>query len=130
MKIACRPAPVSRIFLHGPILRRLSLPVHELDADHWSPVESFPDFFQYRLRPLVYFLHSAVTHGFEKEVDLANYSAPELCEIRYWLTRVLLHCVSFSRGILSGNFFPALISFLETASARHSEVRVYYPVPG
>ncbi|KAJ7601451.1 hypothetical protein DFH06DRAFT_1352837 [Mycena polygramma] len=92
MKVACRPVPVPHIFLHGPILRRLSLPVHELDANHWAPVESFPDFFQYRLRPLVYFLHSAVTQGFEKEVALANYSAPEISEIRYWLTRIILHC--------------------------------------
>ncbi|KAJ7605632.1 hypothetical protein DFH06DRAFT_1150480 [Mycena polygramma] len=84
--------PVPHIFLHEPILRRLSLPVHELDANHWAPVESFPDFFQYRLRPLVYFLHSAVTQGFEKEVALANYSAPEISEIRYWLTRIILHC--------------------------------------
>ncbi|KAJ7609252.1 hypothetical protein DFH06DRAFT_1148648 [Mycena polygramma] len=92
MKVAGRPVPVPHIFLHGPILRRLSLPVYELDANHWAPVESFPDFFQYCLRPLVYFLHSAVTQGFEKEVVLANYSAPEISEIRYWLTRIILHC--------------------------------------
>ncbi|KAJ7603368.1 hypothetical protein DFH06DRAFT_1151901 [Mycena polygramma] len=35
---------------------------------------------------------SFFTQGFEKEVALATYTAPEISEIRYWLTRVILPC--------------------------------------
>ncbi|KAJ7609293.1 hypothetical protein DFH06DRAFT_1346485 [Mycena polygramma] len=91
MNVLCPHVPVPRIFSYAPIPRRLSLPVSDLDQEMWSPLETLEEFCEYRLRPLVFFLHSAITRDFTMGVPPGAYTVMELSEIKYWLARTMLH---------------------------------------
>ncbi|KAJ7113922.1 hypothetical protein C8R44DRAFT_740800 [Mycena epipterygia] len=76
----------SIIIRHSTRLRRLSLHEYELDAYPWSPAESWPDFFERRLRPMIFFLHAGVMQGFMLTDCDGAYTRAEFKEIQVWIT--------------------------------------------
>ncbi|KAJ7749753.1 hypothetical protein B0H14DRAFT_3513566 [Mycena olivaceomarginata] len=58
----------------------------------WRPSEGWAAFLEFRLCPMVYFVHAAVTHDFTLVSVKGVYSLVELDHIKYWVGRVLLHC--------------------------------------
>ncbi|KAJ7671106.1 hypothetical protein B0H14DRAFT_2657471 [Mycena olivaceomarginata] len=65
----------------------------EEEEDSDKENESWAAFLEFRLRPMVYFVHAAVTHDFTLIGAKGVYSLVELDHIKYWVGRVLLHCV-------------------------------------
>jgi hypothetical protein len=86
-----KKAPVISRFL--PMLRALSLSTEELESSPWLPTERWSEFFEYRLRPMVYCVHAAVTQDFTLVGPKGVYSLLELEQIKYWVGRILQHCV-------------------------------------
>ncbi|KAJ7435086.1 hypothetical protein B0H11DRAFT_2257574 [Mycena galericulata] len=80
------------IFKYRDRLRDLSLLPGELEAFLWAPAESWPEFLEKRLRPMIYYLHAAVTHDFTLVGPKGHYFSGEKTEILEWLEEVLLHC--------------------------------------
>ncbi|KAJ7813992.1 hypothetical protein B0H14DRAFT_2604442 [Mycena olivaceomarginata] len=64
-----------------------------LELVRWRPSEGWAAFLEFRLHPMVYFVHAAVTHNFTLIGAKGVYSLVELDYIKYWVGRVLLHCV-------------------------------------
>ncbi|KAJ7693518.1 hypothetical protein B0H14DRAFT_2651345 [Mycena olivaceomarginata] len=88
------PGPhVSMISRFLPLLNALSLEDKTLELVHWRPSEGWAAFLEFRLRPMVYFVHAAVTHDFTLVGAKGVYSLVELDHIKYWVGRILLHCV-------------------------------------
>lgn len=88
------PGPhVSTISRFLPLLNALSLEDKTLELVRWRPSEGWAAFLEFRLRPMVYFVHAAVTHDFTLIGAKGVYSLVELDHIKYWVGRVLLHCV-------------------------------------
>ncbi|KAJ7503600.1 hypothetical protein B0H11DRAFT_2222224 [Mycena galericulata] len=96
------------IFKYRDRLRDLSLLPGELEAFPWAPAESWPEFLEKRLRPMIYFLHAAVTHDFSLVGPKGHYFPGEKTEILEWLEEVLLHC----RLVLL-SLFPPVTEFLD-----------------
>ncbi|KAJ7678455.1 hypothetical protein B0H14DRAFT_3536450 [Mycena olivaceomarginata] len=87
------PGPrVSSISRFLPLLNALSLDDKTLELLHWHPSEGWAAFLEFRLCPMVYFVHAAVTHDFTLVGAKGVYSLVELDHIKYWVGRVLLHC--------------------------------------
>ncbi|KAJ7682835.1 hypothetical protein B0H14DRAFT_3535474 [Mycena olivaceomarginata] len=87
------PSPhVSTISRFLPLLNALSLKDKTLELVRWRPSEGWAAFLEFRLRPMVYFVHAAVTHNFTLIGAKGVYSLVELDHIKYWVGRVLLHC--------------------------------------
>jgi hypothetical protein len=87
-----------------PLLNALSLEDHTLRLVRWRPSEGWAAFLEFRLRPMIYFVHAAVTHDFTLVGAKGVYSLAELDHIKYWVGRVLLHCVgSFPLVLLRGS---------------------------
>ncbi|KAJ7433817.1 hypothetical protein B0H11DRAFT_2230122 [Mycena galericulata] len=86
-----RPS-MGTIFKYRDRLRDLSLLPCELETYPWRPAESWPEFFEKRLRPMVYYLHASVTHDFVLIGAKASYFPAEREEILHWLEQILLHC--------------------------------------
>lgn len=84
---------IGTIFKYIPFLRDLSLLQGELETYPWRPAESWPDFFEKRLRPMVYYVHAAATHDFALVGPKGLYFPKEREELVYWVHQVLLHCV-------------------------------------
>ncbi|KAJ7843395.1 hypothetical protein B0H14DRAFT_2585715 [Mycena olivaceomarginata] len=111
-----------------PLLNALSLEDHTLRLVRWCPSEGWAAFLEFRLRPMIYFVHAAVTHDFTLIGAKGVYSLVELDHIKYWVGRVLLHCVgSFPLVLLRGRLIldtetGALVS---DAGRGHSNVRNY-----
>ncbi|KAJ7780341.1 hypothetical protein B0H14DRAFT_3507665 [Mycena olivaceomarginata] len=63
-----------------------------LELLRWRLSEGWAAFLEFRLRPMVYFVHAAVTHDFTLVDVKGVYSLVELDHIKYWVGRVLLHC--------------------------------------
>jgi hypothetical protein len=76
-----------------PLLNVLSLDDDTLRLVRWCPSEGWANFLKFRLRPMIYFVHVAVTHDFTLVRAKGVYSLVELDHIKYWVGRVLLHCV-------------------------------------
>ncbi|KAJ7737471.1 hypothetical protein B0H14DRAFT_3516289 [Mycena olivaceomarginata] len=76
-----------------PLLNALSLEDETLRLVCWRPSEGWENFLEFWLRPMVYFVHAAVTHDFTLVGAKGVYSLVELDHIKYWVGRVLLHCV-------------------------------------
>ncbi|KAJ7812819.1 hypothetical protein B0H14DRAFT_3478584 [Mycena olivaceomarginata] len=74
------------------MLNVLSLEDHMLRLVRWRPSEGWAAFLEFRLRPMIYFVHAAVTHDFTLVGVKGVYSLVELDHIKYWVGRVLLHC--------------------------------------
>ncbi|KAJ7441230.1 hypothetical protein FB451DRAFT_1191112 [Mycena latifolia] len=90
---SCNPAgDVPLIVQYTPQMERISLSEYELSSFPWYPSESYPVFFENRLRPLVYFLHSAVTHGFTLRGPRGVYTIDEFEAIKYWVDKIVRHC--------------------------------------
>ncbi|KAJ7863039.1 hypothetical protein B0H14DRAFT_3444249 [Mycena olivaceomarginata] len=75
-----------------PLLNVLSLEDHTLRLVRWRLSEGWAAFLEFRLRPMIYFVHAAVTHDFTLVGAKGVYSLVELDHIKYWVGRVLLHC--------------------------------------
>jgi hypothetical protein len=92
---------ISRLF---PLLNALSLEDDTLRLIRWHLSEGWAAFLKFRLRPMIYFVHAAVTHDFTLVGAKGVYSLVELDHIKYWVGRVLLHCVRvFSLALLRGS---------------------------
>ncbi|KAJ7813373.1 hypothetical protein B0H13DRAFT_1925548 [Mycena leptocephala] len=74
------------------ILQELCLPLETLDALGFTPDEPWSEFFEFRLRPMVYLVHAGVTQDFSLVGRKGVYSLGELEEIRHWVHQALLHC--------------------------------------
>ncbi|KAJ7441708.1 hypothetical protein FB451DRAFT_1190895 [Mycena latifolia] len=83
---------VPLILQYAPRMECISLSEYELSSFSWYPAESYPIFFENRLRPLVYFLHSAVMHGFTLKGRRGVYTVDEFEAIQYWVEKVVRHC--------------------------------------
>ncbi|KAJ7691675.1 hypothetical protein B0H14DRAFT_2651949 [Mycena olivaceomarginata] len=70
-----------------PLLNALSLEDETLRLVHWRPSEGWENFLEFRLRPMVYFVHAAVTHDFTLVGAKGVYSLVELDHIKYWVGR-------------------------------------------
>ncbi|KAJ7789125.1 hypothetical protein B0H14DRAFT_3503355 [Mycena olivaceomarginata] len=87
--LICLPGPhVSSISRFLPLLNTLSLKDKTLELVRWRPSEGWAAFLEFRLRPMVYFVHAAVTHDFTLVGAKGMYSMVELDHIKYW--RLLL----------------------------------------
>ncbi|KAJ7805510.1 hypothetical protein B0H14DRAFT_2611282 [Mycena olivaceomarginata] len=84
---------VSSISRFLPLLNALSLEDKTLELIRWHPSEGWAAFLEFRLCPMVYFVHAAVTHDFTLISAKGVYSLVELDHIKYWVGHVLLHCV-------------------------------------
>ncbi|KAJ7787479.1 hypothetical protein B0H14DRAFT_3505424 [Mycena olivaceomarginata] len=95
------PGPhVSSISRFLPLLNALSLEDKTLELVRWRPSEGWAAFLKFRLRPMAYFVHAAVTHDFTLIGAKGVYSLVELDHIKYWVGRVLLHCVEITALVL------------------------------
>jgi hypothetical protein len=95
--LICPPGlRVSSISRFLPLLNALSLEDKTLGLVRWHPSEGWAAFLEFRLHPMVYFVHAAVTHDFTLIGVKGMYSLVELNHIKYWVGRVLLHCVGDS----------------------------------
>jgi hypothetical protein len=94
----CRPPSprVSSISRFLPLLNALLLEDKTLELLRWRLSEGWAVFLEFRLRPMVYFVHAAVTHDFTLVGAKGVYSLVELDHIKYWVGRVLLHCIGDS----------------------------------
>ncbi|KAJ7936010.1 hypothetical protein B0H13DRAFT_1853713 [Mycena leptocephala] len=84
--------PPSAISRNAHILQELCLPLETLDTLGFTPDEPWSEFFEFRLRPMVYLVHAGVTQGFSLIGRKGVYSLGELEEIRHWVHQALLHC--------------------------------------
>ncbi|KAJ7444147.1 hypothetical protein B0H11DRAFT_2250296 [Mycena galericulata] len=106
------------IFKYCDCLCDLSLLPGELEAFPWASAESWPEFLEKCLRPMIYYyLHAAVTHDFTLVAPKGHYFSGEKAEILEWLEEVLLHC----RLILL-SLFPPITKFLD-------DVKILLPEP-
>ncbi|KAJ7065941.1 hypothetical protein B0H15DRAFT_958466 [Mycena belliarum] len=80
------------IFVVACRLRDISLTPEELQSYPCQPRETWPEFFENRLRPMIYFVHRAVTKDFTLVGRCGRYDDGELEEICYWVEVILLHC--------------------------------------
>ncbi|KAJ7063018.1 hypothetical protein B0H15DRAFT_958714 [Mycena belliarum] len=87
------------IFVVACRLRDISLTPEELQSYPCQPRETWPEFFENRLRPMIYFVHRAVTKDFTLVGRCGRYDDGELEEICYWVEVILLHCVSGRRAV-------------------------------
>ncbi|KAJ7910754.1 hypothetical protein B0H13DRAFT_1876472 [Mycena leptocephala] len=91
--VICRPdGPQSAISRNAHILQELCLPLETLDTLGFTPDEPWSEFFEFRLRPMVYLVHAGVTQDFSLIGRKGVYSLGELEEIRHWVHQALLHC--------------------------------------
>ncbi|KAJ7683281.1 hypothetical protein B0H14DRAFT_2654912 [Mycena olivaceomarginata] len=67
-----------------PLLNALSLEDETLRLVRWRPSEGWENFLEFRLQPMVYFVHAAVTHDFTLVGAKGVYSLVELDHIKYW----------------------------------------------
>ncbi|KAJ7470476.1 hypothetical protein FB451DRAFT_1559745 [Mycena latifolia] len=81
---------VPLILQYVPRMERISLSEYELSSFPWYPSESYPVFFENRLRLLVYFLYSAVTHGFTLKGPRSVYTINKFEAIQYWVEKIFL----------------------------------------
>ncbi|KAJ7826247.1 hypothetical protein B0H13DRAFT_1918252 [Mycena leptocephala] len=84
--------PQSAISRNAHILQELCLPLETLDTLGFTPDEPWSEFFEFRLRPMVYLVHAGVTQDFSLIGRKGVYSLGELEEIRHWVHQALLHC--------------------------------------
>ncbi|KAJ7822040.1 hypothetical protein B0H13DRAFT_1920388 [Mycena leptocephala] len=84
--------PPSAISRNAHILQELCLPLETLDTLGFTPDEPWSEFFEFRLRPMVYLVHAGVTQDFSLIGRKGVYSLGELEEIRHWVHQALLHC--------------------------------------
>lgn len=82
------------IVKHRAKLLHLSLTREQLHTFPFTPKEPWPKFFEYRLRPMIYLLHSAVTHDFSLVGAHGTYTLMEMKEIKFWIGWIMLHLVS------------------------------------
>ncbi|KAJ6447660.1 hypothetical protein C8R47DRAFT_1085215 [Mycena vitilis] len=76
---------------HRAKLLHLSLTREQLHTFPFTPKEPWPKFFEYRLRPMIYLLHSAVTHDFSLVGAHGTYTLMEMKEIKFWIVIGRLH---------------------------------------
>ncbi|KAJ7913280.1 hypothetical protein B0H13DRAFT_1873964 [Mycena leptocephala] len=79
-------------------VQELCLPSETLDTLGFTPDEPWSEFFEFRLRPMVYLVHAGVTQDFSLIGRKGVYSLGELEEIKHWVQQALLHCVSVISG--------------------------------
>ncbi|KAJ7787937.1 hypothetical protein B0H14DRAFT_2628820 [Mycena olivaceomarginata] len=92
------PGPhVSTISRFLPLLNTLSLEDKTLELVRWRPSEGWAAFLEFRLCPMVYFVHAAVTHDFTLIGAKGVYSLVELDHIKYW--RLLLSSLCAVRSV-------------------------------
>ncbi|KAJ7933434.1 hypothetical protein B0H13DRAFT_1856210 [Mycena leptocephala] len=84
--------PQSAISRNAHILQELCLPLETLDMLGFTPDEPWSEFFEFRLRPMVYLVHAGVTQDFSLIGRKGVYSLGELEEIKHWVHQALLHC--------------------------------------
>ncbi|KAJ7834187.1 hypothetical protein B0H13DRAFT_2370018 [Mycena leptocephala] len=84
--------PPSAISRNAHILQELSLPSETLDTLGFTPDEPWSEFFEFRLRPMIYLVHAGVTQDFSLIGRKGVYSLGELEEIKHWVQQTLLHC--------------------------------------
>ncbi|KAJ6527217.1 hypothetical protein DFH09DRAFT_1094885 [Mycena vulgaris] len=80
------------IFKYNSRLVKIALSPQELDSSPWRPDDSWAVFFEKTVRPMVYYLHAAVTHDFTVVARKSFFGREEHAEICYWMEQVLLHC--------------------------------------
>ncbi|KAJ7864874.1 hypothetical protein B0H13DRAFT_1898937 [Mycena leptocephala] len=90
--------PPSAISRNAHILQELSLPSETLDTLGFTPNEPWSEFFEFRLRPMIYLVHAGVTQDFSLIGRKGVYSLGELEEIKHWVQQTLLHCMSDVSG--------------------------------
>ncbi|KAJ6542558.1 hypothetical protein B0H19DRAFT_1267808 [Mycena capillaripes] len=83
---------LSYISLYVPFLWSLSVSTSELNCVTFQPEKSWEDFIESQLRPMVYLLQSTIMHGFTLDGSRGVYTLAESAEIKFWYTRILLHC--------------------------------------
>jgi hypothetical protein len=91
---------VSLISQSLPLLNALLLRDETLECVCWCPSEGWANFLEFRLRPMIYFVHASVTHNFTLVGAKGIYLLVELDHIKYWVGRVLLHCVGDFMSVL------------------------------
>ncbi|KAJ7896329.1 hypothetical protein B0H14DRAFT_2558247 [Mycena olivaceomarginata] len=97
-------AHVPLILRSLPLLNALSLENNTLRLVHWHPLEGWANFLKFRLRPMIHFVHAAVMHNFTLVGAKGVYSLAKLDHIKYWVGRVLLHCIgNFPSVLLRGS---------------------------
>ncbi|KAJ7916719.1 hypothetical protein B0H13DRAFT_2323011 [Mycena leptocephala] len=84
--------PPSAISRNAHILQELCLPSETLDMLGFTPDEPWSEFFEFRLRPMIYLVHARVTQDFSLIGRKGVYSLGELEEIKHWVQQALLHC--------------------------------------
>ncbi|KAJ7870838.1 hypothetical protein B0H13DRAFT_2280564 [Mycena leptocephala] len=84
--------PPTAISRNAHILQELCLPSETLDTLGFTPDESWSEFFEFRLRPMIYLVHAGVTQDFSLIGRKGVYSLGELEEIQRWVQQTLLHC--------------------------------------
>ncbi|KAJ7880968.1 hypothetical protein B0H13DRAFT_1891545 [Mycena leptocephala] len=91
--------PPSAISRNAHILQELSLPLETLDTLGFTPDEPWSEFFEFRLRPMIYLVHAGVTQDFSLIGRKGVYSLGELEEIKHWVQQTLLHCKGSPAGV-------------------------------
>ncbi|KAJ7797565.1 hypothetical protein B0H14DRAFT_2618859 [Mycena olivaceomarginata] len=113
------PGPhVSSISRFLPLLNALSLEDKTLELVRWRPSEGWAAFLEFRLRPMVYFVHAAVTHDFTLIGAKGGYSLVELDHIKYW--RLLLSSRCAVRSVYMDDVcirYPPVVGLPEEATA-------------
>ncbi|KAJ7904782.1 hypothetical protein B0H14DRAFT_2554677 [Mycena olivaceomarginata] len=83
------PGPhVSTISRFLPLLNALSLRGQDIGTRPLASIRGWAAFLEFRLPPMVYFVHAAVTHDFTLVGAKGVYSLVELDHIKYWVGRV------------------------------------------
>ncbi|KAJ7811191.1 hypothetical protein B0H13DRAFT_1926884 [Mycena leptocephala] len=83
--------PPSTISRNAHILQELCLPSETLDTLGFTPDEPWSEFFEFRLRPMIYLVHAGVMQDFSLIGCKGVYSLGELEEIQHWVQQAL-HC--------------------------------------
>jgi hypothetical protein len=129
--VICRPdGPPSAISRNAHILQELCLPSETLDTLGFTPDEPWSEFFEFRLRPMVYLVHAGVTQDFSLIGRKGVYSLGELEEIKHWVQQALLHCVSVLSGAGSAADFSDTRGFswcAEKPSSRSTRTVSAFP---
>ncbi|KAJ7866573.1 hypothetical protein B0H14DRAFT_3442285 [Mycena olivaceomarginata] len=129
---SARPACVHD-FSILPLLNALSLEDKTLELVRWCPSEGWAAFLEFRLRPMVYFVHAAVTHDFTLSRDYC--SRPVALYVRCtWTTSAsAIHPLSVCRGGDSDESWilnlDLLIPLVESARETRALLRTAFDYP-
>jgi hypothetical protein len=101
--------PPSAISRNAHILQELCLPSETLDTLGFTPDESWSEFFEFRLRPMIYLVHARVMQDFSLIGRKGVYSLSELEEIQRWVQQTLLHCVSVDSRVMDSQLILRIL---------------------